>query len=300
MYSLLNKINEILQIIGLFSIGFGLIDCFFGYRHFKFIIALNGFVFGSVIGGILGLIGAMYLEISNEIISIVLFTGFVCGIITALIAFFTYKLGVFIMGFSITFVVAFVLLISDMSVFHLLFLDEKDLLGYAFAASIPSVIMGGIAVLFIKPTVILTTAIIGAYEIAWGIGILIDDNSFCAIATIILAVIGSVIQFSSNNNTSIKRTSVSNKIDFRYEPIPYITAVSETTDVKSYNDDEKITVLPNSEDVSEIIAFESDYTPVIAESKLRFSFDIKKETNSDTYSSLNKNEHSCFSTPDNL
>lgn len=300
MYSLLNEIDKIIWLIKLLSIGLGIINCFFGYKYFKFIIALNGFVFGSIIGGILGLIGAMYLELSDEIIAVIILTGLLCGTVTEAIAYSAYKFGVFIMVFSITFVGTFALLFSDISAFKLLFLDEKDLLGYAFISLIPASIVGGIAVLLIKPTVILTTAISGAYEIAWGICTLINAESLCIIATVVLAVIGISIQFSINNNTSTKPTVIPYTVKPKYDTTLYITDTSTASDEKSNIVAEEIDIFSDIGDESEMIVSEPDPVHVIAESKLIFSSDIKERTDSNTYSSSDKSDYTGFSTPNDL
>lgn len=297
MYSLLNEIDKIIWIIKLLSIGLGIINCFWGYKYFKFIIALNGFMFGSIIGGILGLIGAMYLELSDEIIAVTIFTGLICGAVSAIIAYSVYKFGVFIMVFSITFVGTFALLLSDISVFKLLFLDEKDLLGYAFISLIPASIVGGIAVLLIKPTVILTTAISGAYEIAWGI---FNDDSLCIIATVFLAAIGIAIQFSINNNTSTKPTAIPCTVKPKYDTTPDITDTSTAYDEKSNTAAEEIDIFSDIGDESEMIVSEPEPVHAIAESKLIFSSDIKERTDSNTYSSSNKSDYTGFSTPNDL
>lgn len=297
MYSLLDEINEIMWIIGLLSICFGAVNCFFGYKLYKLVIALNGFVFGSIIGGILGLIGVMYLEISDDTVAVIVFTGLICGAISSFIAFSTYKLGVFMMNFFIVFVASLAFLLSDMSAFELLFIDESELLGYVISASIPAFIAGVVAVIFIKPSVILTTAVSGAYEIARGIGTIMDDNNFCFIAAVILAIIGIAVQFITNRSTSTGYITA-NKIKPVSDSIPDESA--ETAVEELCSDAEVITDFSDTREIFEAIISEPDTAPIATESKLKLSADIKKKTFSDSCPTENKSEHTSFSAPDDL
>lgn len=77
----------------------GLLDCFFGYRLFKFALAL----LGAFVGGVLGMTGAMHLFPGNELLAwIGLGIGALLG---GILSFAVVMVGVFLAGFALGFVI---------------------------------------------------------------------------------------------------------------------------------------------------------------------------------------------------
>jgi hypothetical protein len=130
-------------VLALFG-GVGLLYCCFGYRLFKLILGLTGFLLaGAVAGGLAG-----WLSHGHNIITVVaLVIGGICG---AMALFFLYRLGVFCVGGLATLLLV-----------HALLQGRPE-------PWVPWVIMGvplvggGIALLLERPVMTLATAAIGA------------------------------------------------------------------------------------------------------------------------------------------
>lgn len=136
-------------IIGL-TILVGALQCFFGYRIFKFILGLTGFLIGGA------LVAAIGSEFSQEVIFIIL-SGLMGGFIGAALMATLYFVGIFLIGAILGSVLGTVL--------------------YAVAESQPdpavlliiAVLVGIIALIFQKFMIIVSTAFGGAWGIIIGI-----------------------------------------------------------------------------------------------------------------------------------
>jgi hypothetical protein len=88
--------------IALISLAIGLVACFFGYRLFRAVLPIFGFVLGAIVGA-----QAVNLVFGDGILSTVLsiITAVVVGIVFGLLAYFFWALGVILavggMGFAI-------------------------------------------------------------------------------------------------------------------------------------------------------------------------------------------------------
>ena len=142
--------NGILDLLVLIDIAIGAFECFFGYRFFKVLLALLGFVIGGAIAG-----GVGY-AISDQQGTVLVY-ALIGGIVGAVLLYALYFVGVFLVG------ALFGLAIGEIL--------------YAFSHSSPSsavllilAIIGGIAALLIqKFIIILATSFGGAWEIVSGI-----------------------------------------------------------------------------------------------------------------------------------
>ena len=143
-------------IIGL-GILFGCIQCFFGFRIFKFILGLAGFLVGGVLAGAAGY------AISQEE-AVALLAGLVGGLIGSVLMVALYFIGVFLMGAML-----------------------GGVLGVAFAAAAqsdpePAVLLilaimgGGLAVAFQKFMIIVSTGFGGAWNVVAGIAYFTTGN----------------------------------------------------------------------------------------------------------------------------
>lgn len=143
-------------IVGL-SILIGAIQCFFGYRIFKFILGLTGFLVGGILAGTIGY------AISQEE-SIALLAGLVGGVIGATLLVALYLVGVFLIGAILGGILGTVL--------------------FAVAESNPepavllllAVIAGTIALIFQKFMIIVSTGFGGAWSIVAGIACLTTEG----------------------------------------------------------------------------------------------------------------------------
>ncbi len=206
MFDLLDMIDEISWLISLITIALGLVNCFYGFNKIKIIMALNGWFFGTIIGAIIGLIFSMIFELSEGTIAVVILSGLVIGIAVAYDSYKFYKLGVFTTVALIVFVGVLGFIFLRESVLSILFMDGWEIFFYFCIAIIPSFIAGKIAVMFVRPVFIFTTAVSGAYEVAKGFGQLIDDDNLFFIIFILFAVLGIYIQDKNSRKKSVTTT----------------------------------------------------------------------------------------------
>ena len=141
---------EIIRLIGIISIPVGFLSCYFGFKLYKFLIALFGLLIGLIVGSLFGGEGAAFLG----------------GIIGAVIMYLSYKLGLLILGLSLGAIVAVLLSLVSGSPPTL----ELILI---FA------IIGAFVVFFIEKTIIiLFTAFFGASRFIEGLIMVIDPEYY--------------------------------------------------------------------------------------------------------------------------
>lgn len=80
----------IIKIIGLGSIAYGVLWCFFGYRFFKTLMTICGFVIGAIIGYLIGALA------NDQTVAIVL--GLIGGVGCAFLVHAVYNISVFLIG----------------------------------------------------------------------------------------------------------------------------------------------------------------------------------------------------------
>jgi MFS family permease len=148
---ILNDIpQDILNSVILFCILFGIIQCFSGYRVFKFILVLTGFLTGGILAGFFAS------TIVQEKIIIILF-GFIGGCIGAALMLLLYFVGLFLIG----------ALTGSIMSFTVYTLTETS--PQPAGIIIMAVIMGIFALVFQKFMIIISTAFAGAWYIILGV-----------------------------------------------------------------------------------------------------------------------------------
>jgi|GEM_PF-640250 len=177
MIEILNQFSgasgQPIRLIAIILFIFGVLQCFFGYRIFKFWIAVCGFLTFGILGGlmsvfVLGSSGAG------------MFFGLLFAIGGAYISFKIYKVGVFtlcgLMGFLLTYI-----------------LTQSIVL---------SIILGlGVGILsqfFVKPVIILSTSVSGGFTSAMSLLTIlkVDSNSDSIVLSIVFSIGGILIQFA--------------------------------------------------------------------------------------------------------
>jgi len=128
----------------------GLVECFFGYRIFRFILGVAGFVAAAVFFGSLG----YELSGGSEPVSII--SGLAGGVLGACLFYYLYIIGVFFLGAVLGFTIA-------MYVFGLLNMDVIPVVLYGAA-----IISGALAAVFQKPMLIIATAFGGSFAAVTG------------------------------------------------------------------------------------------------------------------------------------
>lgn len=178
--SMLERLPE--ELSGIFmavTIIMALVNCFFGYRLLKFWVSLFGFVTGAGAGYFL----AEYLS-RNMIIAVI--AAIICGIVLMGLAYKVYLAGVFILCGALAYFAMSEILMPD--------------IWWKFAACIVvGLIIGFIAVKFVRPAVIVSSGIhggissVGAMLTAVGL----QDQTMAVVAGLALALVGILFQFAN-------------------------------------------------------------------------------------------------------
>lgn len=188
-----------------FLIAWGMLDCFFGYRVFKFTVGLLGVVAGAIFGHqlfveVLGLTGEIR------------WVGFGLGaLLGGALAFGLYLVGVFILGFSLGFMLAPGLWPQG---------DEMTLLAVGAGAGL---VCGLIAMLAQKLLVAVGTALSGAIRVVLGasffiegldwtfyasqpqqIGVLLSERMWMLVVFVILGAAGLIAQIAGGRSSGKK------------------------------------------------------------------------------------------------
>jgi hypothetical protein len=142
--------QNVLHIIIGFGIIVGAIQCFFGYRIFKFVLGLTGFILGFAICAAIG-----YTISQKEVIA--LLAGLAGGFIGATLIVFLYFIGIFLIGAFLGGVLGAALFTGA---------------GYnpePAVLIILAIIVGVIALIFQKIMIIVSTGFGGAWSVVTGI-----------------------------------------------------------------------------------------------------------------------------------
>lgn len=178
MYSL-NNLGGILILVAFLSFIWGMMQCFSGYKIFRFLIVLNG----AVLGGLLG-----YLLTKNAAGAIL---GAAAG---GALIWYVYQVGIFLMGMTLGYLAAAVLYL----LFDIMGPYEILVLGPVFG------IAGGIfALSWHKFIIVLSTAFYGAFIMAFWLGILftqslpevLDSPGMLIMVTLFLGYLGMLVQY---------------------------------------------------------------------------------------------------------
>jgi hypothetical protein len=172
------------------TIAIGLVSCFLGYKLLRIWMALIGFVIGMAIGYF-----ASYKYFSNMVIPIII--GFLAGVIIGFIAYRIYLFGVFLIA-----------LVTTLGFFGQLLAHYNEP-GWVWIllTAILAIVAAIIATKFVKPVIIISTALNGATTVMMGIFKLlqIDAKHILLIAALLLAILGIMVQFFTNKNSENKK-----------------------------------------------------------------------------------------------
>lgn len=232
--SFLNVISFIVFIVGV-------IQCFFGYKIEKFIIALSGFITGSMMGLVIGVFIGTKIDIQtvdglSSVAGFIIFVMIISGIIGVLISYNVYQIGLFLIGFSGVYIIS--LLFSLASI---LLSGDDSIAGAVISALIPAIIAGCIVVKFNKPVIIIYTAISGAFTAAFGISSILGGGGFFIMTA--LSVAGIYVQCKNNDGLTEKRKlqheDHPNTPPSSYKPLnpPYNPIPPKPVEPENNNDD---------------------------------------------------------------
>lgn len=185
LVGLVTEADSTYKIVGsVITLILALIGCFFGYKLSRLFMSITGFIAGAIIGQMIAS-EVLHVEGFTSVLCIIL-----CGAIIASLAFWIYRIGIFILCFALAFSAA-----------GTLFPFEGDV--QFFANVITGLIVGVLAVKYMRPVIILTSAIVCGTSAAgllpgvteyMGITTLSSLNS-SATLTLALCVLGIAVQF---------------------------------------------------------------------------------------------------------
>ncbi len=180
LFNLLDGLYKVMPII----LGIGVIlfclQCFFGYRIFKFLIGVQGFFLFGIIGMALG-----YLSFSEEL-DLCLIMGLIIGGLGALVAMELYEAGVFFQCFGTGSIIGVLIGI----------LMKLEMEQTAALAIVLGIIIGMVGVMFIKPLIILSTGFSGGMSLGCIIALSSDQDILIGVLTgIIVSMCGIFYQF---------------------------------------------------------------------------------------------------------
>lgn len=163
-----------------------LVNCFFGFRLLKFWISLFGFVTGAGIGYFLG-------DYFTHNLIVAVIAAVLCGAVLMLLAFKVYLAGVFVLCGALAYFAINELMLPD--------------IWWKFAICIViGLLIGCIAVKFVRPAVIVSSGIHGGISSAGAIlaAIGLKDQTMAVVTGLALAILGILFQFA-NTRKMIKR-----------------------------------------------------------------------------------------------
>lgn len=164
------------------SIVISCLSCFFGYKFLKTWTALIGFVMGMFIG---------YYATARFVdnLGVAILAGFLVGLLFGFLGYRIYLLGVFVVAFFVTMSLCTKIPIKE----------EWAGIGLLIATVVVAVVVGVIALKFVRPVIIIATALNGAFSAVPDILHLLGENSNTVIwtASAIVFVLGVVVQFAT-------------------------------------------------------------------------------------------------------
>lgn len=175
---LAGKLGKLSMGIMIISVVIGLLFCFLGHKLIKVISALLGLSIG--IGGGFVISGIAKVEGMPKIIII-----FGCAVVLAALLFFLYRVGIFLMTFTVTVGAAL----------YILGTGEKT---YVLAALGAAAVLGIAAMIFAGPSAVIITALSGGMSAGTGIASLagLTENPYIALGFACgLTVTGMIVQF---------------------------------------------------------------------------------------------------------
>jgi hypothetical protein len=190
-------------ITALIAILIGIANCFFGYRIFRILLGILGFIGGALAGLVIiqALVLGGSISSSGALLYYIL-AALVGGAIGAVLLIFVYFIGVFLLGAAAGFVIGYVAALA---------LNAND--DVALIAAVVLALAGGILALILQRVIIIiATAISGALYIVSGIAALVSpalvtrtmsgqtpaiDTAFTImlIGWVVLSIAGMVVQF---------------------------------------------------------------------------------------------------------
>lgn len=171
-----------------------LVGCFFGYKLSRLFMSITGFIAGAILGQIAAS-QFLHVEGFSSVLCIIL-----SGAIIAALSFWIYRIGIFILCFALAFSAA-----------GALFPFEGDI--QFFVNIITGLIVGVLAVKYMRPVIILTSAIVCGVSAAGllpGVAEYMGITTFSSMnpgttLTLALCILGIAVQFLTTREPAPKK-----------------------------------------------------------------------------------------------
>jgi len=141
-----------LYLVALLSIGLGVVYCFFGYRFFKVILAILGFISGAYMAAAIG-----FNLLGREQAVLVILAGLAGGVIGAVLVVVFYFIGIFLLGAWLGSLLGILLTGGGESTLEIAIILVLPLIG------------GVVALMLQKLMIVISTALSGAWAIVSGV-----------------------------------------------------------------------------------------------------------------------------------
>lgn len=171
--------GQSIKLIAIILFIYGILQCFLGYKIFKFWIAVCGFLIFGILGG---LVSVFIIGSSGAGI----FFGFLFAIGGAYISLKIYKVGVFTLCGLMGFLFAYILTqIIALSIFI-------------------SLVIGILSLFFVKPVIILSTSVSGGFAASMSLLIIlkIDNDLASILLSVAFSIVGVLSQLALNKKAT--------------------------------------------------------------------------------------------------
>lgn len=164
------------------SLIIALLGCFFGYKLSKLFMSLTGLLVGGAAGG---MIGSQFFDGSVALIAVCALAG---AVILAILAYRIYQAGIFLLCFGLSFMAAAAILPFTGDI-------------QFFLSVVVGFVVGSLALKFIRPVIIITSAIVCGSSAAGCLTVLGHYmnmevlTAYPLILTVVVIVLGALVQF---------------------------------------------------------------------------------------------------------
>ncbi|MBX4270627.1 TM7S3/TM198-like domain-containing protein [Clostridium estertheticum] len=171
--------SECIRIIAVVTFLFTFLQCFLGYKLFKFWVIICGFFTFGIMGGVV-------INTSSDNAGMAMLIVILSALLGAFIAFKLYKVGIFILCGVMGFLLGYVI-------------TQAVTLGIIMA-----LVLGVLSIFFVRPVIIVSTSLSGGLIAGISLAKVLDISSFATsiIIGILFAIFGMVVQFATNKKIS--------------------------------------------------------------------------------------------------
>ncbi|MBU3155266.1 DUF4203 domain-containing protein [Clostridium estertheticum] len=172
--------SECIRIIAVVTFLFTFLQCFLGYKLFKFWVTVCGFF-------IFGIMGGVVINTSSFNAGMAMLIVILSALLGAFITFKLYKVGIFILCGFMGFLLGYVI-------------TQAVTLGIIMA-----LVLGVLSVFYVRPVIIVSTSLSGGLIAGISLAKILDISSFATsiIIGILFAIFGMILQFATNKKISI-------------------------------------------------------------------------------------------------